>query len=261
MSSSAASAYARVATTTASPRDIEAQTLLKAANKLQDAVNNADPFSEQTNAGADVQPQALDHLPERGDARHNPQPLDVRQKIANISVFVLSQTAALQMRPQLDHFRPLIEINRNIAAGLSGRPDGGSVMADIMSILSTAYKSNVLSNATRLVQIRPGRLHPLPGQLDRNLFRRQEILAPASRRSTGSAPRSTIQSAGASQNQAGSDQGLVVSLRAAPGFTLTAVRQGADQERRYQPRDRLELSRHRAVPRAAPDRQALRSVK
>ena len=35
MSNSAAAAYARVATTTASPRDIEAQTLLKAANKLQ----------------------------------------------------------------------------------------------------------------------------------------------------------------------------------------------------------------------------------
>ena len=52
----------------------------------------------------------------------NPQPIDVRQKIANISVFVLSQTAALQMSPQFDHFRPLIEINRNIAAGLSGRP-------------------------------------------------------------------------------------------------------------------------------------------
>ena len=49
-------------------------------------------------------------------------PKKFRQKIANISVFVLSQTAALQMSPQFDHFRPLIEINRNIAAGLSGRP-------------------------------------------------------------------------------------------------------------------------------------------
>jgi len=26
------------------------------------------------------------------------------------------------MSPQFNHFRPLIEINRNIAAGLSGRP-------------------------------------------------------------------------------------------------------------------------------------------
>ena len=53
----------------------------------------------------------------------NPQSLQVRQNIANISVFVLSQTAALQMSPQREHFKPLIEINRNIAAGLSGRPD------------------------------------------------------------------------------------------------------------------------------------------
>jgi flagellar protein FlaF len=52
----------------------------------------------------------------------NPQPLDVRQKIANIAVFVLSQTAALQISLQREHFKPLIEINRNIAAGLSGRP-------------------------------------------------------------------------------------------------------------------------------------------
>jgi flagellar protein FlaF len=45
----------------------------------------------------------------------------VRQNIANISVFVLSHTAALQISPQREHFKSLIEINRNIAAGLSGR--------------------------------------------------------------------------------------------------------------------------------------------
>jgi flagellar protein FlaF len=51
----------------------------------------------------------------------NPNSLDVRQNIANLGVFVLSQTAALQMSPQREHIKPLIEINRNIAAGLSGR--------------------------------------------------------------------------------------------------------------------------------------------
>jgi flagellar protein FlaF len=34
---------------------------------------------------------------------------------------VLSHTAALQISPQRAHFKPLIEINRNIAAGLGGR--------------------------------------------------------------------------------------------------------------------------------------------
>ncbi|QQO17250.1 flagellar biosynthesis regulator FlaF [Bradyrhizobium diazoefficiens] len=122
MSNSAASAYARVATTTASPRDIEAQTLLKAANKLQDAVNSADPFSELTSHALMFNRKLWTIFLSEAMRDTNPQPIEVRQKIANISVFVLSQTAALQMSPQFDHFRPLIEINRNIAAGLSGRP-------------------------------------------------------------------------------------------------------------------------------------------
>jgi flagellar biosynthesis activator protein FlaF len=123
MSHSAASAYARVATTTATnPRDIEAQTLLKAANKLQDAMNAADPLSEQTTQALMFNRKLWTIFLSEAMRDGNPQPLDVRQKIANISVFVLSQTAALQVSPQFDHFRPLIEINRNIAAGLSGRP-------------------------------------------------------------------------------------------------------------------------------------------
>ena len=122
MSSSAASAYARVATTTAPPRDIEAQTLLKAANKLQDAMNSADPLGEQTMQALMFNRKLWTIFLSEAMRETNPQPLDVRQKIANISVFVLSQTAALQLSPQLEHLRPLIEINRNIAAGLSGRP-------------------------------------------------------------------------------------------------------------------------------------------
>ena len=96
--------------------------MLKAANKLQDAVNNADPFSEQTTHALMFNRKLWTIFLSEAMRDNNPQPLDVRQKIANISVFVLSQTAALQMSPQFDHFRPLIEINRNIAAGLSGRP-------------------------------------------------------------------------------------------------------------------------------------------
>ncbi len=121
MSSSAANAYARVATTTASPRDIEAQTLLKAANKLQEAINNADPLSEQTMQALLYNRKLWTIFLSEAMRDGNPQPLDVRQKIANIAVFVLSQTSALQLSPQFDHFQPLIEINRNIAAGLSGR--------------------------------------------------------------------------------------------------------------------------------------------
>ncbi len=119
--SDAAKAYARVATTTAAPREIEAQALLKAANQLQDAVNSADPLHERTKEALLFNRKLWSIFMTDAMRDENPQPLEIRQNIANIGLFVLTQTAALQLNPQLDQFRSLIEINRNLAAGLSGR--------------------------------------------------------------------------------------------------------------------------------------------
>jgi flagellar protein FlaF len=121
MSSAAAQAYARVATTTSSPRDIEAQALLMAANKLQAVMNNADATYTQMSEALMFNRKLWSIFLSEAQRDENPQPLDVRQNIANISIFVLSQTAALQISPQREHIKPLIDINRNIAAGLSGR--------------------------------------------------------------------------------------------------------------------------------------------
>jgi flagellar biosynthesis activator protein FlaF len=121
MSSAAAQAYARVANTTSSPRDIEAQALLKAANKLQAVVSDPDASYVQMSEALIYNRKLWTIFLSEAQRDENPQPMDVRQNIANISVFVLSQTAALQISPQREHFKPLIEINRNIAAGLSGR--------------------------------------------------------------------------------------------------------------------------------------------
>jgi flagellar protein FlaF len=121
MSSAAAQAYARVANTTASPREIEAKALLMAANKLQAVMTNADATYEQTSEALMFNRKLWSIFLSEAQRDENPQPLDVRQNIANIGIFVLSHTAALQISPQRDHFKPLIEINRNIAAGLGGR--------------------------------------------------------------------------------------------------------------------------------------------
>lgn len=121
MSSAAAQAYARVANTTASPRDIEAQALLMAANKLQAVMTNADATFEQASEALMFNRKLWSIFLSEAQRDENPQPLDVRQNIANLGIFVLSHTAALQISPQRDHFKPLIEINRNIAAGLGGR--------------------------------------------------------------------------------------------------------------------------------------------
>jgi flagellar biosynthesis activator protein FlaF len=119
--SSAAQAYARVANTTSSPRDIEAQALLLAANKLQAVMNNVDATYTQISEALIFNRKLWTIFLSEAQREENPNSLDVRQNIANLGVFVLSQTAALQISAQRAHIKPLIEINRNIAAGLSGR--------------------------------------------------------------------------------------------------------------------------------------------
>ena len=51
----------------------------------------------------------------------NPQPVAVRQNIANIGIFVLNQTVDMQLNPDPAKLKSLIDINCNLAAGLSGR--------------------------------------------------------------------------------------------------------------------------------------------
>jgi flagellar biosynthesis activator protein FlaF len=121
MSSAAAQAYARVATTTSSPRDIEAQALLMAANKLQAVMNNANATFQQMSDALLFNRKLWTIFLSEAHRDGNPQPLEVRQNIANIGLFVLSHTAAIQISRQRDQIKPLIEINRNIAAGLAGR--------------------------------------------------------------------------------------------------------------------------------------------
>jgi len=118
--SNAAQAYARVAQTTSSPREMEAQALLKAANKLQDVLTNEDRTGERTNHALLFNRRLWSIFVSAALGDENPQALAIRQNIANIGIFVLTQTAALQINPQRDKFRSLIEINRNLAAGLSG---------------------------------------------------------------------------------------------------------------------------------------------
>jgi|SRR5690242_5002727 flagellar protein FlaF len=121
MSSAAAQAYTRVANATASPRENEASALLMAANKLQAVMNNADATFEQMSEALMFNRKLWTIFLSEAHRDGNPQPLEVRQNIANIGIFVLSHTAALQISRQRQHFKPLIEINRNIAAGLAGR--------------------------------------------------------------------------------------------------------------------------------------------
>src|ERR1700730_3265031 len=121
MMSQAAQAYSRASQTTAAPREIEAEALLKWARHLQEVQANwAGPDNNLHKALLFNRRLWLIFM-SAAEANDNPQPLEIRQNIANIGVFVMKQTIEMQMNPDPAKLKSLIEINCNIAAGLSGR--------------------------------------------------------------------------------------------------------------------------------------------
>ncbi|WP_035648247.1 MULTISPECIES: flagellar biosynthesis regulator FlaF [unclassified Bradyrhizobium] len=117
----AAQAYARTSQTTASPREIEAQALLKAARQLQEVQANWNGPDRNMYKALLFNRRLWTIFMSAMEAEDNPNPLDIRQNIANIGVFVMKQTIEMQMDPDPAKLKSLIDINCHIAAGLSGR--------------------------------------------------------------------------------------------------------------------------------------------
>jgi len=119
--SNAAQAYSRTYHTTAAPREIEAQALLQAARPLLDVQANwAGPDKNMHNALL-FNRRLWSIFMSAAETNDNPQPLEIRQNIANIAVFVMKQTVDMQLNPDPAKLKSLIDINCNLAAGLSGR--------------------------------------------------------------------------------------------------------------------------------------------
>ena len=117
----AAQAYARTSQTTGSPREIEAQALLKAARQLQDVQANWKGPDRNMHNALLFNRRLWSIFMSAAESNDNPNSLEVRQNIANIGVFVLKQTVDMQLDPHPSKLKSLIDINCNIAAGLSGR--------------------------------------------------------------------------------------------------------------------------------------------
>ena len=117
----AAQAYARTSQTTASPREIEAQALLKAARQLQEVQANWIGPDRNMYKALLFNRRLWTIFMSAMEMDENPNPIDIRQNIANIGVFVMKQTIEMQMEPDPAKLKSLIDINCHIAAGLSGR--------------------------------------------------------------------------------------------------------------------------------------------
>lgn len=117
----AAKAYAKTAKETASPRELEANLLLKAAAKLQ-AVEDAWPqkpteFKDAILYNRRLWTVFLDAV--LRDDNQLPKPL--RNNIKNLAMFVMNETFAAMTKPTLNQIRAMIKVNRGIAAGLRSK--------------------------------------------------------------------------------------------------------------------------------------------
>ena len=119
--SNAAQAYARTSQTTSSPREIEAQALLKAARQLQEVQANWVGPGKAMESALLFNRRLWSIFMSAAQTDENPQPIEIRQNIANIGIFVMNQTLDVQVNPEPSKLNSLIEINCNIAAGLCGR--------------------------------------------------------------------------------------------------------------------------------------------
>ncbi|GIK79221.1 MAG: flagellar biosynthesis regulator FlaF [Pseudorhodoplanes sp.] len=117
---SAAKAYGAVANKTASPRDLEASLLLKAASRLQAIHDDWDAGKASLDSALTFNRKLWTVFLSSVTDGSNPLPSEVRQNVANIGLFVLSQTVSMTADPRRERLPSLININRELAAGLRG---------------------------------------------------------------------------------------------------------------------------------------------
>lgn len=115
---SGAQAYANTAQKTANPRELEAQLLIRAANRLQSIVEGRTVDSEEMREALRYNRKLWTVLSTSATAADNPLPPAIKQNIGNIAMFVLPHCVELENTPVPQRMVSLVNINRELAAGL-----------------------------------------------------------------------------------------------------------------------------------------------
>jgi len=117
----AAQAYRAIAKEIASPRELEADLLLKAASRLQTVKDHWDESSSGLGDALLFNRKLWMIFIASVIDSENPLPTEIRQNVANLGLFVMKQTVAMLAAPRREQLSSLININCELAAGLLGR--------------------------------------------------------------------------------------------------------------------------------------------
>jgi flagellar biosynthesis activator protein FlaF len=115
----ATKAYGQVAQQTASPRELEVQLLLRAAARLQAVHDDWESGRVSLDKALHFNRKLWTIFLTSVTNSENPLPPEIRQNVANLGIFVINQTLNVMGNPQRERLPSLININRELAAGLS----------------------------------------------------------------------------------------------------------------------------------------------
>src|SRR5205085_11470144 len=117
----AAKVYGKIATQTASPRELEANLLLNAASRLQVIKDGWDGSKSRLDDALLHNRKLWTIFLTSVTSAENPLPVEIRQNVANLGLFVMKQTLSIMASPRPEPLGSLISINRELASGLTGR--------------------------------------------------------------------------------------------------------------------------------------------
>jgi flagellar biosynthesis activator protein FlaF len=117
----AAQTYDAVAKQTAKPREVEADLLLTAANRLQAIHDGWDAKCIELDAALIYNRRLWSIFVSSATSPDNPLPPGIRQNVANLGIFVFNHTLEILANPRPEGLGMLININRELAAGLLSR--------------------------------------------------------------------------------------------------------------------------------------------
>lgn len=117
---SAANAYAKIAQATQSPRELEATVLMKAAARLQALMDDWEGRKSDMDDALTYNRKLWTVLVTSVTREDNPLPVEIKRNITSLGMFIFNRTIQLTIEPKPEGLRPLVRINREIAAGLRG---------------------------------------------------------------------------------------------------------------------------------------------
>jgi flagellar biosynthesis activator protein FlaF len=130
--SNPANAYAqaaRAAQTTQSPRDLEATILLKAASRFQIIKDNWAEREKDLDDALTYNRKLWTILVTGITSEDNQMPLEIKRNIVALANFIFNHGFQVMAKPAPERLTVLININRDIAAGLRGRMADGESQA------------------------------------------------------------------------------------------------------------------------------------